>query len=264
MTLRQNKQLLARKTFALIALIAVSAFALLFTPLRSALTGVLYSVAPSVWRAGGNAESVLGAFLTNFKEKNALVNENETLSEAISIMETKVLDRNLLAEKVTKLEEAFGRVRLDDRVVANVLVGPSRSPYDTLVIDVGALEGISSGDMVVYAGSGVIGEITDVNPRSSIVKLFSSPGEENFVIVGPHYIPVTALGRGMGNFESKVPQDSLITVGDKVLTQKNSLIIGEISTVESKPAEPFKRIFFRVSFNINEIQSVEVIITKRL
>lgn len=261
---RQDKQLLARKNIALIALIAISAFALLYAPLRATLTEAVYSVAPSVWGVGGNAEGAWTSFLTSFKDKDALVNENETLKETISIMETKVLDRNLLAEKVTKLEEALGRARSDDRVVANVLVGVGRSPYDTLVIDAGEEEGVNTGNMVVYSGSGVIGEVVETTPYSAKIKLYSSPGEEHRVTVGSHYIPVLAVGRGMGNFEAKVPQDSAVSVGDNVVTVKGNLIIGTVSLIEEKPAEPIKRIFFRVPFNITEIQSVEVIVGKRI
>lgn len=262
--LRQNKQLTSQKNIALIALIAISAFALLYTPLRDTLTRAIYSVSPSVWGVGGNAESALGAFLSNFKDKNDLMKENEMLNETISIMETKVLDRNLLAEKVARLEEALGRAHSDDRVVANVLIDAGHSPYDTLVIDAGEEEGINKGNMVVYSGSGVVGEVIETTPYSAKIKLYSSPGEEHRVTVGSHYIPVLAIGRGMGNFEAKVPQDSSVSVGDNVVTVKGNLILGTVSLVEEKPAEPVKRIFFRVPFNITEIQSVEVIVGKRI
>lgn len=263
MTLRQNKQFVSRKNIALIALVAISAFALLYTPLRATLTQAVYKVAPSIFGVGGNAESAWGEFLTNFREKDALVKENEILNEAISIMETKVLDRNLLAEKVTRLEEALGRVRSDDRVVANVLVGAGQSPYDTLVIDVGEEEGVNTGNMVVYSGSGAIGEVVETSSYSAKIKLYSSPGEEHRVTVGSHYIPVLAVGRGMGNFEAKVPQDSAVSVGDYVVTVKGNLVLGTVSSIEAKPAEPIKRIFFRVPFNITEIRSVEVIVDKQ-
>ncbi len=274
MTPHHTNKLLDRKNIAptsqlirglavVILLVAISAFALLYAPLRSTLSQAVYSIMPSIWNTGDATGDAFGAFLTNFKNKDTLVKENEILNETITIMETKVLDRNLLAEKVTKLEDALGRVRSDDRVVANVFVGPGRSPYDTLIIDAGTDEGVNIGDMVVYTGSGVIGEIVESNQSSSKVKLYSSPGEEHMVYAGSHYLPVLALGRGMGNFEAKVPQDSAVDVGDNVVTAKRNLIFGKIFLVEEKPAEPFKRIFFRVSFNITEIQSVEVIVTKR-
>lgn len=259
-----RKILLDRKNIALGALVAISFFALLYSPVRSSITQAVYSVAPSMWNIGDTTTGLWGAFLVNFRNKDSLAKENDTLHADVSRMEAQVLDRNLLSEKVTKLEESLGRVRSDDRVVAGVLAGPGRSPYDTLVIDAGLEQGINVGNMVVYAGSGAIGEIVEVSQSSSKVKLYSSPGEEHMVIVGSHYIPVLALGRGMGNFESKVPQDSAVSVGDNVISTKGNLIFGIVSLVEEKPAEPVKRIFFRVPFNITEIQSVEVIVDKRL
>ena len=264
MTRHPTSNFFNRRNITLTSLVAISAFALLYTPLRLALAQAVYSVAPSLWKAGDSSENVIGAFFVNFRNKEALANEIKTLNEAISTMETKVLDRNLLAEKVTKLEEALGRVRGDDRVVANVLVGPGRSPYDTLVIDAGGEEGISVGNQAVYSGSGVVGEVVETTPFSAKIKLYSSPGEEHSVIVGTRYIPVLALGRGMGNFEAKVPQDSSVTIGDKVVSVKGNLILGTVAFIDEKQAEPIKRIFFRVPFNITEIRTVEVIIGKRL
>lgn len=275
MMLRPNKQLLVRKNFTLtnqlvrglaisFLLIAISAFVLLYAPLRSIVTQAVYSVAPFVWGAGDAGENALETFFANFKEKDTLVKENKTLKEIISIMEVKVLDRNLLAEKVIRLEESLGRSRNDDRVVANVLIGPGRSIYDTLVIDAGEKEGIIAGNMVVYSGSGVIGEVVETTTYTAKVKLFSSPGEEHSVTVGSYNIPILVVGSGMGNFEANVPKDSTVFVGDNILTPKNSLILGNVSLIEEKPEEPVKRIFFRFPFNITEIKTVEVIVTNRI
>lgn len=260
MTLRPNKQLSSMKNVVLISIIAISAFVLLYAPLRSVVTQAVYSVAPFVWGAGDAGENALETFFVNFKEKEALVRENETLKEIISVMETKVLDRNLLAEKVTRLEESLGRSHSDDRVVANVLVGPENSLYDTFIIDAGQKEGIYVGNMVVYSGSGIIGKVVETTPYSAKIKLYSSPGEEHRVRVGSRNLPIIAVGSGMGNFEAKVPQDSVVSIGDYVITINDSLILGVVSLIEEKPEEPIKRIYFRVPFNIMEIQTVEVII----
>ncbi|MCK9344562.1 MAG: rod shape-determining protein MreC [Candidatus Pacebacteria bacterium] len=254
---------LNRKNIALAVLIGASAFALLYTPARSTVTEGVYMVATGVWGFGGATTNAWNSFATNFRDKERLIRENAMLSAELARVEAQVLDRNLLAEKVTKLEESLGRVRGDDRVVAEVVVDHGQSPYDTVVVDAGAEEGIILGNVVVYAGSGVIGEIIEVSSNSSKIKLFSSPGSERAVLVGPHYVPANALGRGMGNFEAKVPQDSLVAIGDTIVSTKGNLILGTISVVEEKPAEPFKRIFFRVPFNITEIHSVEIIVDKR-
>lgn len=258
-----SNRLFERKKIALSALVIVCAFVLLYNPARSAFTEAVFSVAPGVWSAAAVPSNVWNSFLTNFRAKNTLVAENDALHVDILRMQAQVLDRNLLDEKVRKLEEMLGRAQSDNRVVAYVLVGPKFSPYDTLVVDAGLDEGVAVGNTVVYAGSGAIGEVVEVSAASSKVKLYSSPGEEHFVLVGPHYIPVTAFGRGMGNFEAKVSQDSVVATGDNIVSVKGDFILGTISLVEEVPAEPIKRIFFRTPFNITEIRSVEIIVNKR-
>lgn len=259
MTHRRDNFLLKRKHIAPIALVAVCALALLIPPVRDALTQTVYTVVPGVWSVGDTVARIGGSFVVNFRDKEALLQENESLIALSDRMQAQVLDRNLLAEKVTKLEEALGRAGVDDRVVANVLAGPGRSPYDILIIDAGVDEGVSIGDRVVYAGSGVIGEIVEIEQNSSKVKLYSFPNEEHAVLVGTHALPANASARGMGNFEAKVPQNSKVAIGDDVVSAKGNLLLGVVSLVEEKPAEPFKRIYFRLPFNISEIRSVEVL-----
>lgn len=256
---RRYNPLFEWKNISLIALVAISAFVLLYAPARAVFTETLYAVAPRVWNAGDTAGGAWSSFTTNFRIKRSLVYENDMLHADIDRMQAQVLDRNLLEEKVMKLEEALGRAGSDNRVTASVLAGPGRSPYDTLVIDAGAEHGIAVGDAVVYAGAGAIGTIAEVSDSSSKVKLYSSAGQEHLVLVGERAIPTTARGRGMGNFEAKVPQGSAVALGDTVLFPKGNLILGVVQLVEEEPTLPFITVFFRSSFNIAEIRSVEVL-----
>ncbi|OIP65556.1 MAG: hypothetical protein COV32_00690 [Candidatus Yonathbacteria bacterium CG10_big_fil_rev_8_21_14_0_10_43_136] len=260
MTRHPNNYLLQEKKIALIVLVSISAFAVLYSPIRDTLTRALYYVTPGIWYIGEKTKSSIGFVLANFRDSGTLVDENIILNEAIELMHTQVLDRNLLAEKVIRLEEALGRLRMDDRVVASVLAGPGRSPYDTLVIDAGENEGINVNNYVTYAGSGVIGKIIETTGNSSKVKLFSYPNEEHAVLVGDSYIPAVAVGTGMGNFEAKVPQESSVEIGDNIITAKGDFILGTVFIIEEKLSEPFKRLLFRLPFNISQIRSVEVII----
>lgn len=255
---KQGSTFLNRKNIILSVFVAVSIFFLLYSPIRKSLTQGVHNVAITLWSARSSVSSTLNSIVTNFKTKDSLVAENDILNEALSIMSVQLLDRNLLVEKVARLEEALGRSNGDNRVVAKVLVGPGRSPYDTLIIDAGNKNGLNVGDLVVYAGSGVIGEIVEVVASSAKIKIYSSSGEEQLVTVGAQHLPVTAYGRGMGNFEAMVPQGSVVAIGDTVITKEN-LILGTVTFIEEEPANPFKRIFFRVPFNITEINLVEVI-----
>lgn len=263
-TMRHHDRLLSRrKNTALGLLVALCVFALLYGPVRVAVSEMIYTTAPGIWTFGGKAGDAVNSFFGSFRIKRSLVYENETLKEEVRRMQAQVLDRNLLEEKVIKLEEIFGRAGSDNRVVARVLAGAGLSPYDTLIIDAGSEYSIAVGDRVVYAGAGVIGEIVEVYENSSKINLYSYPGEERAVFIGPHGVPATARGRGMGNYEAKVPQGSLITIGDEVRMSGGALILGLVGGIEGKPADPVTRVLFRSSFNIAEIASVEVITRKK-
>ncbi|MBI5078048.1 MAG: hypothetical protein HZB11_01605 [Candidatus Yonathbacteria bacterium] len=263
MTHRRDSLLFARKHRAFVVLIVVSALALFYAPVRNALTQAVYTVAPGVWGIGKASSSAWNSFITNFLVKDALVAENDLLRSDVSRMQAQVLDRNLLGEKVNKLEEALGRAQEDNRVVAYVLAGPGLSPYDTLIVDAGTDNGVALGNTVVYAGSGVIGEVVEVTLATSKIKLYSSPGVEHLVGIGGQSIPSRAFGKGMGNFEAKVPEGSAVAPGDAVVSLKSGLLLGIVSSIEGESSLPFVRIFFRVPFNITEIRSVEIVVDKR-
>lgn len=243
--------------------VVIVAFSLLYTPVRAALTQVLYPVASVVWVVGDSVANAFDYVGVNFKEKKSLVYENEILHTEVTRMQAQVLDRNLLNEKVIKLEEALGRTQSDNRVVAYVLAGPRLSPYDILVVDAGEEDGVAIGSAVVYADAGIIGEVVEVSRSSSKVKLYSSPNEEHAVFIGKKHIPATAIGKGMGNFEAKIPQGSAVSTGDNIISVKAGLLLGLVSLVEENSSMPFTRILFRLPFNITEIHSVEVVIGER-
>lgn len=247
----------------LIVIGAVGALVLLYNPVRLMLSEVLYRVAPNAWVSRAAAGDVKDGFLANFRIKRSLVYENNILHEEIARMQTQVLDRNLLAEKVLKLEEALGRAGTDNRVVARVLSVPGWSLYDILAIDVGVDHGVAVGDMVVYSGAGAIGEIVEVYQTTAKVKLYSSPSEEHLVLVGETAIPGMAHGLGMGNFEVKLPKGSVISVGSPVLLLKSNLILGVIGMTEEDPTLPFVKVLFRTTFNIADIHSVEVVVSNQ-
>jgi cell shape-determining protein MreC len=259
----QGSLLFSQKSIVLLGILFVSLFILLFAPARSLATQVVYSVAPTAFHLSDAVAGTGDSFLTNFRSKQALVYENARLRADNSRMEAQVLDRNLLEEKVASLEGSLGRVVSDNRVAADVIVGFGQSAYDLLVIDVGGDHGIQKGDSVVYAGEGVVGEIAEVSPFTSKVKLFSTPGEEYLVLLGAHSVSATAHGEGNGNFEAKIPQDSTVAVGDRVIVPKGNLILGEVQLIDKKPGMPFWTVFFRSSFNPTEIRSVEVVLGPR-
>lgn len=237
---------------------AVGISIIIISPLRNFLTQMLHIAGPQMWETGEKVSNAGSSFLGAFASKRALVEENVLLREENSRLRTEILDRNLLKERIAVLEKMLGREDQGQRIFANVLAGPPRSSYDTLIIDVGDDHVVASGDQVVYAGSGVVGEVLEVYPHSSKVKLFSFPGEKISVLLGTSTMPITAEGRGMGNFEAHVPRESLVALGDEVITP-HDLILGIVGAVVRDDTLPYVRVLFSTPFNITEMRIVEVL-----
>lgn len=262
-TYRRDNVLARRKFLVPVALVIIGVLMLSYGPLRNVVSRAVYSTAPEIWELGGIVGNSWGAFWSEFRLKRALVHENKVLQEEVALMQVRVLDRNLLEGRIRELDEKLGRADGDDRVSARVLSGAGQNPYDMLVIDVGTRQGVLVGDQVVYTGAGIIGTVVEAYTTSAKVSLFSSPNKETMVVFAGQAIPATARGRGMGNFDAKVPQESLIVLGENVLIPGKDMILGVVGAIEKTPSEPFMKVFFRTPFNIATIRSVEVIKSKK-
>ena len=240
------------------SILIVGVSVILLSPLRNSLTKILHIAVPQMWKTGEDVSQAGNSFLQTFSSKYSIVEENELLREENSRLRTEILDRNLLKERIVMLEGLLGREHNEQRIVANVLAGPPRSPYDTLIIDVGEDYGIVLDDRIVYAGSWEVGKIIEVYTHSSKLKLSSAPGEKISVHLGTTTVPVIALGRGMGNFEARVPRGTQISEGDEVITSDN-LVLGTIRAVLQDDALPYIRVLFLTPFNITEMRTVEVL-----
>lgn len=253
-----DRRSIRNKLIVGVGILIVGILVILISPFRNSFTQLLHIAGPQMWETGEKVSDAGGSFLGAFASKRTLVEENVLLREENSRLRAEILDRNLLKEKITTLEKILGREYKEERIVANVLAGPPRSSYDTLIVDVGDEHLIASGDRVVYAGSGVVGEVLEVYPHSSKVKLFSFPGEKISVLLGTSTMPITAEGRGMGNFEAHVPRESLVGEGDEVVTP-DDLIVGIIGAVVRDDTLPYVRVLFSTPFNITEMRTVEVL-----
>lgn len=159
-----------------------------------------------------------------------------------------------------QLKEIVGRkTEHDDRLLSVVLSRPPRVPYDSLIIDIGEDHGLQMGDMVYAEMDYSIGRVEVVNSKSSVVKLFSAPGEKIDVLVGSSTIPVVAEGRGAGNFYIKVPKNIPIVEGDQILVAAGRpVILGTAEHVDTSEGEAFSHIYFKLPVKLNALHYVQI------
>lgn len=213
-----------------------------------------------IWKAKNTSlENVnnLG-YLT--KSKSFLLKENQNLLEENYDLKISMIDYQILKDENNNLKKLLGVIsNPSDFVLSSILVKPSYSPYDTLIIDVGQNEGILEESKVYANGIIPIGVVREVYNKTSLVELYSNPGKVTSGIIEGMNITIDLVGRGGGNFEMAVPFELIITNGTKItLPGIDSEIIAIVKEEISEPTDPIKKVILHAPVNIQNEKWVEV------
>ncbi|KKR76044.1 MAG: hypothetical protein UU20_C0035G0003 [Parcubacteria group bacterium GW2011_GWE2_40_8] len=191
------------------------------------------------------------------KNKKKMNLEIDRLAEENETLEVVALSADRLKEENIELKALFGREREKNVVLASVIMRPPQSPYDMLVLDAGAKEGVRLGMKAVAHGEILIGYVTEVSEVSSKVKLLSFPKEEIGVILENASISAIAVGTGGGNMELQIPGQIEVAIGQSIITTGIfPYTAGIAEKIEADTNNPFKKIIFRLPININYLRSV--------
>lgn len=194
-----------------------------------------------------------------FKFKKELSAANESLKQENQKLKSELLEASSLKNQNKELLELLGRMPEGKFITASVLFRPPYSDFDTFVIDAGKKEGIARGMKVLTYGGIMLGEISEVFDSKSIVSLYSYGGNKiNVVLENPPVLGI-AEGKGGENFELVLPKEADAREGERVLTEDTKpFILGEITKIEQKEGDLFKKAYFRYPINLNELRYVFV------
>jgi cell shape-determining protein MreC len=144
-------------------------------------------------------------------------------------------------------------------MLGNILTKPNRSPYDTIIIDIGNNMGVRSGNLIYANGNVPIGNIDKVYSNTSLAVLYSSPGQKTDGFLDGSNASVELVGRGGGNFEMIIPIELSVEKGQIVyLPGNNSEVLALVNEIISKPSDPFKLVILSSPVNIQDLKWVEV------
>ena len=213
--------------------------------LRTPAQQVVHAIGAPISGLGNSIGAALSGFGEGIRSKKDLVEENQSLREELRLMSIKLADRSLLEQENTRLISLASSATSTTRSIrVGVLSGPSRTPYDTVIIDAGIDRGIDVGNRVSVGGV-TIGAVREVLAHSAKVELFSSVGVRTGVLVGPEVIPAEAEGRGAGNFSVVLPRDLDVAIGDTVrLPGLTPSLVGTVAVINADPNDAFKQILF--------------------
>lgn len=227
----------------------------------------LNKVATPVWKTGNfikNKTNDLGYLL---QSKKRLLAENELLKERLNEYEIQLLLQSVILDENKQLKETLQRASDiladgEEFILAVILAKPNRSPYDTLVIDLGRNSDIQKGDYVFARGDILIGQVEEVFSRSSKVKLFSTPGEKVDIVISGEDIYTTLIGRGGGNFEMTLPRDVEIEEGTKVvLSGITPYLVATVGKINYDPRDTLQEILLTSPVNVQHLKFVQVLVS---
>lgn len=193
------------------------------------------------------------------RDRHALLTEIEKLNETIAASGgNTALITKLTAENAVLTNLALNTVA-DERILAGVVARPPYLPYDAVMLDRGARDGVREGVIVYQSGDHAIGIVSRAYESTALVSLFSTPGIETTVfIVGPD-IYTTAYGNGGGVVRVSVPQGILLTEGDVVLLPSlPGSIVGTISAIRSEATRPEQDAFIVGTLSMQSLRTVSV------
>ena len=194
------------------------------------------------------------------RTKASVYKENENLLKENSELKTSMIDYQILKDENISLKDLFGRVQGGrDMVLGNILTKPNYSPYDTIIIDIGDNVGISVGNQVYSNVVTPIGEVSLVYKDTSLVTLYSNPGEKTEAMIDGTNTSVELVGRGGGNFEMIIPIDLPFTKGAFVfLPNIQTEVVAIIEDVISSPNDPVKKVLLSSPVNVQSLKWVFV------
>lgn len=256
---RKNKYTGVLRTTLVVAMF----FAVVSVPtLRDGIVQVFFSVAAPFWRVEQSISEGAGGKLSFFQSKQSLSAANRALEERSRFLSAEFSMAAVFKKENQELKEILGRREPEKEfILARVLTQPNRSPYDTLIVDKGEKDGIHEGDSVTAYGNAAIGTVLRVYAASSVVTLFSSPGNEIDAFLSEGNIPIVAKGVGGGNFTARASKGVAVAEGDALVSPALAIpLIGIVGSVESAPSDAFQNIFFQTPVNIYELKWVEVLL----
>ncbi len=203
-------------------------------------------------------EGSLTAISPSYRE---LQEEHQRLVEDVMHMRTDLLRLNALAYENSLLRESLEARHLHPvRMQGQILRRPPETLYDTLVVGVGARQGVSSG-AGVSAGAAFVGRVVQVSAHTATVVLASAPGEEllgSFVQATSSY-PVRLRGMGQGTFEAFVPRALSIEIDDPILLYTGRWeVVAIVASVSDSPTDALIWLTLTAPVNMWHLQTVDI------
>jgi len=252
----RNSRSQTRKIIAIIAMGIIVILLLTTSIFSRGFYGMMVVLSGSKDGAGNIASSYSGLF----SSRVSLQKENRELKRKLDEAEVVLSDKDILIKENSDLKASIHYKTETGNISARVMSKPPFTPFDVIIIDAGYSQGVKEDDRVMI-GQIYIGTVTLVSANSSQITLLSSSSINTEAYVGVDALPVTLNGKGGGNFETSLPQGSVVKEGDLVYAYylQTPHLIGKVSRIIDDEDNTLMSILLTLPLNLYSISHVEII-----
>ncbi|WP_168710412.1 rod shape-determining protein MreC [Panacagrimonas perspica] len=202
---------------------------------------------PVVWMA--ELPDQVGLAFEHLDSRQRLLNENIALKNRQLTLEAQLQRYAALDAENRRIRELLdASARLTDQVAVADIVAANQDPYrQQITLNKGERDGVYRGQAIIDA-SGVLGQVVEVLPGTSIGLLLTDPDHGIPVEINRNGLQAIALGQGSGQRLrlSFLPANAEIMKGDLVVSSSlggrfpAGFPVGRVESVEHTPGGHFK------------------------
>jgi len=227
---------------------------------------LFYSISSPVqkwlWKTGGEASDFFEA-ITEIKN---LKKENEELKLQNQDLLSKIFGLEELKKENEELRNALNLGLGEEFKLKFAQVIAKEMEEDSLIINLGLKDGISTSSPVITSQKVLVGRITEVYQNFSKVMLISNKKSSFDAKIYEKETEGIVKGRGeSGLYIDLVPQDVEISPGDVIVSSALSgnfpegLLVGKIAEVKKSDLEPFQKAELLPFFDLNGAEKLFII-----
>lgn len=227
--------------------------------LQKVRDGLTWLLQPVLWAAG--VPSTLAHSVEHLQTRESLMRDNQVLQENQMLLQSRLQKMDALEMENRRLRELLSSsAALEEHVLIAEILSASQDPYrQQIVLDKGARDGVYKGQALVDA-EGVMGQVVEVNPGSSIALLLTDPNHGIPVEINRTGLQTIALGRGDGQNLSLpyLPGTADVQVGDLLVSSSlggrfpAGYPVGKITELKHEPGEHFMEALATPAAHLNQ------------